>query len=81
MVVAVLAVLVAVCTAYRLLRVRRALVAERASRRLVEGMHARDLDAFHRRITALLEDRAVLAEAELVLDSALAAHRTEGGPA
>lgn len=78
-VVAVLAFVVACAALYRLHQVRRALVAERASRRLVGRMQARDMDAFHARINALLEDRAVLAEADLILDSALTAHRTEGG--
>ncbi|MGW2520543.1 hypothetical protein ACWC09_26710 [Streptomyces sp. NPDC001617] len=79
--VAVLAFLVAGAALYRLHRLRRALIAERASARLAGGMQARDLEAFRRRIDALLEERAVIAEAEQVLDSALATHhRPEGGP-
>ena len=77
--VAVLAVLVAVCAAYRLHRLRRALIAERASARLAGGMQARDLEAFRLRINALLQDRQVLAEADRILDTALASYTTEGG--
>jgi hypothetical protein len=65
--------------AYRLHRLRRALDAERAARRLTAGMRLRDIDALHRRVEGLLRDRAVLAEAERILDTELAAHRTEGG--
>jgi hypothetical protein len=82
-VVAALAALAVVGVgAYRMYQLRRALDAERAARRLAAGMHARDMDAFHQRVNSLLQDRAVLSEAERVLDSALATHhRTEGGPA
>jgi hypothetical protein len=66
--------------AYRLHRLRRALDAERAARRLTAGMRRRDIDALHQRVDGLLRDRAVLAEAERILDTELAAHRTEGGP-
>jgi hypothetical protein len=66
--------------AYRLHRLRRALDAERAARRLTAGMRRRDIDALHQRVEGLLRDRAVLAEAERILDIELAAHRTEGGP-
>jgi hypothetical protein len=66
--------------AYRLHRLRRALDAERAARRLTAGMRLRDIDALHQRVEGLLRDRAVLAEAERILDTELAAHRTEGGP-
>ena len=81
MVVAVLAFLVAGAALFRLHRLRRALIAERASARLAGGMQARDLDAFRTRVNELLQERAVLAEAERVLDTALATHRTdpEGG--
>lgn len=66
-------------SAYRLHRVRRALVAERAVRRLTAGMHARDMEACTERLNAAIGARAVLTEADLILDSALAVHRTEGG--
>lgn len=79
MVVAALAALVAGAALFRLHRLRRALIAERASARLAGGMQARDLEAFRRRINALLEERAVIAEADRILDTALATHRTEGG--
>lgn len=80
MVVAVLAALVVAGAAlYRLHQVRRALIAERASRRLASHMQAQDMDAFRRRINDLLEERAVIAEADRILDTALATHRTEGG--
>jgi hypothetical protein len=79
-VVAALAVLVACAALYRLHRERRALHAERAARRLAAGMQARDMEAFRVRVKALLEDRAVLAEAEQILDTALATHHNpEGG--
>ena len=77
-----MAVGVAGVAVYRLHRVRRALIAERASRRLTERMQYRDMDAFRVRIDDLLRERAVLKEADLVLDSALASHhRPEGGSA
>lgn len=79
-VVAALAALtVAGVAVYRLHRVRRALIAERASRRLTERMQHRDMDAFRGRINALLQERAVLKEAEHVLDAALTTHYPEGG--
>lgn len=79
-VVAVLAALVVAGWAgFRMHRLRRALYAERAARRLTAGMQARDLAAFQRQVDSLRRDCAVLQEAELVLDSALASHRTEGG--
>ena len=66
---------------YRLHRLRRALDAERAARRLTAGVHARDMQAFHERIQGLLQDRAVINAAEQILDNELAAHhRPEGGP-
>ncbi|WP_329376224.1 hypothetical protein [Streptomyces sp. NBC_01483] len=59
---------------------RRALLAERAVRRLEGAAHIRDLEAFSIRFHAVLEDRAVLDAADLVLDSALATHHNpEGG--
>ena len=66
---------------YRLHRVRRALIAERASRRLTDGMRHRDMEAFQLRLEAALGTRAVLTEADRILDSALASHldRPEGG--
>lgn len=63
-------------------KLRRALLAERAVRRLEGASHVRDIEAFSIRFRALLEDRAVLDAADLVLDSALATHHDpEGGPA
>ena len=81
MVVAVLAALaVAGAALFRLHRLRRALIAERASARLAGGMQARDLDAFRSRVAELLQDREVLAEADRILDTALAHHSNpEGG--
>jgi hypothetical protein len=79
--VAVLAALgVAGVAVYRLHRVRRALIAERASRRLTDGMRHRDMEAFQLRLEAALGTRAVLTEADRILDSALTAHYPEGGP-
>lgn len=67
--------------AFRLHRLRRALDAERAARRLTAGVHARDMQAFHDRLQGLLQDRAVITAAEQILDDELAVqHRTEGGP-
>lgn len=79
--VAVLTTVVAGAAWYRLHRLRRALHAERAARRLTAGMHHRDMQAFHTRINALLEERAVIQQAEQVLDTALATHHSnpEGG--
>jgi hypothetical protein len=63
-------------------RLRRALLAERAVRRLEGAAHIRDIEAFSVRFHAVLEDRAVLDAADLVLDSALATHHDpEGGSA
>jgi hypothetical protein len=78
-VVAALAVLVACVALYRLHHLRRALVAERAARRLAGQMQARDMDAFRDLVKALLQDREVLAEAEQILDTALASYDLEGG--
>lgn len=80
-VVAALAALAGVASGARHLhRVRRALEAERAVRRLTAGMHQRDLEAVAVRINQLSGARAVLTEADLILDTALAAHHDpEGG--
>lgn len=81
-VVAALAVVAVVCVAVYLHRLRRALIAERAARRLAAGMHARDMAAFTRRLNAALGVSAVLTEADRILDAALLAahHDPEGGP-
>lgn len=82
-VVAAFAVLAVVGVAVYLYRLRRALVAERAARRLTAGMHARDMAAFTARLNAALGIQAVLSEADRILDDALvaAAHNDpEGGP-
>lgn len=80
MVVAVLAALgVAGAVVVRLHRVRRALVAERAARRLAAGMHARDIEAFRARLEAAVGARGVLEEADRIIDTALAAYNMEGG--
>ncbi|MGW2384373.1 hypothetical protein [Streptomyces sp. NPDC001658] len=77
---AALAALVGVVwAARRYVRTRRALEAERAARRLAAGMHARDREAFAARLNAVLGARAVLAEADRIVDSALAAYDPEGG--
>lgn len=61
---------------------RRALVSERAARRLTEAAHYRDMEAFTERLHAAVYAREVLEEADLVLDSALASHLDpEGGSA
>lgn len=73
------AVVVAGAAFYRLHRLRRALVAERAARRLTDGMQRRDVAALHRRIQELLRDRAVVEEAERVLDAALAHYSNQEG--
>ena len=79
-VAALAALVVAGAALYRLHKLRRALIAERASARIAGRMQARDLEAFRVRVAELLQDRAVLAEAERVLDTALATHhRPEGG--
>ena len=79
LVVAVLAALVAGAALVRLHRVRRALIAERAAARLAAKRSCKDMEAFRSRINSLLADRAVVAEAEQVLDTALAHHSKEGG--
>jgi hypothetical protein len=52
---------------------------ERAAARLTAGQMSRDLEAFQRRIDALMAGRAVLAEADRVLSEALVVHHA-GGP-
>jgi hypothetical protein len=80
---------------YRHRVLRRALARERAAHRLKEGCLHRDIDAFRRRVEVLVARQTpahgVLAEADLVLDEALAAlggrpystdsDDLEGGPA
>lgn len=79
-VAALVALVVAGAAVYRLRLLRRALLAERAAARIAGRMQAQDLEAFRARVSALLQEREVLAEAERVLDSALAIHHPEGGP-
>ncbi|GAA3591243.1 hypothetical protein GCM10022295_86110 [Streptomyces osmaniensis] len=83
-VVAALAVLAVGAALLRhIVRLRRALVAERAARRLTAGMHARDMAAFTARLNEALGVSAVLTEADRILDAALVAaahHDPEGGP-
>ena len=78
---AALAAVAVVCAAVYLHRLRRALVAERAASRLTAGMHARDMQAFTVRLNAAIGARAVLTEADRILDAALVAahHDPEGG--
>lgn len=64
---------------FRLHRLRRALIAERAASRIAGAMQARDLDAFRKRVKELLAERALLAEAERILDEELATYDLEGG--
>ena len=71
---------VAGAATFRLRSVRRALLAERAAARLAGQMQAQDLDAFRKRVNELLQERAVLAEADRILTTALTTHRPEGGP-
>ena len=63
---------------------RRALTRERAASRLTVACLHRDLAAFQTRLDGLMaEDRrkhAVLAQADLVLDYALATHTTDTDP-
>lgn len=62
-------------------QLRRALRGECAARRLTAAAHHRDAEALARRIQSVVWERAVLDEADLVLDTALAVHhRDEGGP-
>ena len=93
--VAVAAGLVFVAAVCRQRRLLRLLCRERAARRLTEGALHRDVAAFRRRVEVLTARQepafGVLAEADLVLDQALAAHGArpypadsddlEGGPA
>lgn len=81
-VVAVLAAAAgAVCGARYLCRLRRALDAERAARRLSDGLHRQDLEAFTVRLHRAVDAQHALSQADLVLDSALASHLDpEGGP-
>jgi len=79
-VAALVALVVAGAAVYRLHRLRCALQAERAARRLAAGMHHRDMEAFRARLEAAVGAREVLAEADRILDTALAAHYPEGGP-
>ena len=53
---------------------RRRLACQAVEHRLMEGCLHRDLDAFRTRIDLAMAQRAVVAEAGLVLDEALAAH-------
>lgn len=59
---------------------------ERATARLTAGCLHRDLEAFRARVQEVAAQQEVVAEAEQVLNEALAAHRvyidptTEGGP-
>ncbi|KFG02744.1 hypothetical protein IQ62_00230 [Streptomyces scabiei] len=61
----------------------RLLVRERAAFRVTDACRERDLEAFRARVERAVADgqarRAVLAEAEQVLDSALAAHGRADG--
>lgn len=86
---AALAAAVAVSAAIRRYRtLHRTLDRERAAHRLMDGRLHCDMQAFQTRIDQLLTQQhtthAVLGEADLVLDQALATHRTqpdqEGGP-
>nr|WSZ21226.1 hypothetical protein OH837_49155 [Streptomyces canus] len=76
---AALAVGIAGVAVFRLHRLRRALIAERAASRIAGAMQARDLDAFRKRVKELLAERALLAEAERILDEELATYDLEGG--
>lgn len=82
-VVAVLAALAVACGVVRLVRLRRALDAERAARRLTDGLHHHDMtvvvDRLHRRLGPAVLAGAVLCEADHVLDSALSVPDPEGG--
>ncbi|MFI2620432.1 hypothetical protein [Streptomyces sp. NPDC018584] len=82
---AALTTLVLIAATIRHRRLRRALHAERAARRLADAAHHRDLNAFTRRLHAAIGTHHVLAEADLILDAALATHlddpHPEGGPA
>ena len=76
---AALAAAVAVSTAVvRYRRLHRVLQRERAAHRLMDGCLHRDVQALHVRLNAALArqdaDRAVLHEAAVVVDEALAVH-------
>ena len=67
---------------YQLHRLRRALDAERAARRLTTGIQHRDMQAFTHRLAAAVHAHRALGEADLVLTEALATHHQpdpEGG--
>lgn len=79
--VALAALGAAACAAHQLRKTRRALEAERAARRLTDGMRRRDMEAFMSRLRQQVQAEEVLAEANRILDAALATHhRPEGGP-
>lgn len=61
---------------------RHALLTECAARRLTEAVHGRDVEALSVRFQEALHARAVLDQADMVLDVALATHHQnpEGGP-
>ncbi|MGW0948458.1 hypothetical protein ACWD4O_38710 [Streptomyces sp. NPDC002623] len=67
---------------YRLHRLRRALDAERAARRITGQLQHRDLQAFSVRLAAAVHAHHAVSEADLVLTEALAthSHHPEGGP-
>lgn len=64
---------------YRLRRLRRALDAERAARRLTDRLQQRDMETFADRLEAAVQAQRALAEAQQILDTALTAHHPEGG--
>lgn len=53
---------------------------ERAAARLTEGCLHRDLAEFRRRVQVATVHQAVVREADLVLEAALAAHAAPSGP-
>lgn len=65
------------------LLLRRALIRERASRRLMDAAHYQDQEALARKFCEAVHAGQVLAAADEVLTSALASssHDPEGGPA
>lgn len=66
---------------HHLHRLRRALDAERAARRLTDGIQHRDFEAFTVRLDAAVRAHHAMTQADLVLTEALAAHHDpEGGP-
>ncbi|WP_042174602.1 hypothetical protein [Streptomyces sp. NBRC 110035] len=70
----------AACGARHFYQLRRALDAERAARRLTDGLHQQDLEAFTMRLHRSVQAQHALRQADLVLDSALATHHDpEGG--